>query len=56
MRFPNMAVSVLSSIILFSCVSNSKFERAQKDARSIRDSLNGVNSNLLSALNICKDS
>ena len=28
------------------CVSNKKFERAQSQARSTRDSLMGVNSNL----------
>lgn len=56
MRFKNMAVPILSSIILLSCVSNKKFERAQKDARSVRDSLTGANSNLQASLNTCKDS
>jgi chemotaxis protein MotB len=56
MRFPNMAAALLSSILLFSCVSNKKFELAQNQARSVRDSLTGANSNLLTALNTCKDS
>ena len=47
---------MLSSIILISCVSNKKFERAQSQARSTRDSLMGVNSNLMADLNTCKDS
>jgi chemotaxis protein MotB len=56
MRLTNLALSILSSIILFSCVSNKKFELAQTQARSIRDSLNGVNANLQASLNTCKDS
>src|ERR1700682_3083366 len=56
MIFQNIALPILSSIILLSCVSNKKFERAQNEARYIRDSLNGINSNLLGALNTCKDS
>jgi chemotaxis protein MotB len=47
---------ILSSFIFFSCVSNKKFEQAQTAARLTRDSLMGVNSNLLASLNTCKDS
>lgn len=56
MRFPMIASAMLSSVIFFSCVSNKKFEQAQNAARAVRDSLNGVNSSLQSALNVCKDS
>lgn len=56
MKSPAIASLLLSSLILLSCVSNKKFEQAQTAARSTRDSLLGVNSNLLSALNTCKDS
>ncbi|HXB28969.1 MAG TPA: OmpA family protein [Puia sp.] len=48
--------AILSSFIFFSCVSNKKFEQAQTAARLTRDSLMGVNSNLLASLNTCKDS
>jgi chemotaxis protein MotB len=56
MKYQTTVIPILSAIIFFSCVSNKKFERAQSQARSTRDSLTGVNSNLLSALNTCKDS
>jgi chemotaxis protein MotB len=56
MRNQAIILTILSSLILLSCVSNKKFEQAQASARSTRDSLMGVNSNLLSALNTCKDS
>jgi len=56
MNFLRIVISLLFSTILFSCVSNKKFERAQAQARSTRDSLLGVNSNLLGDLNTCKDS
>jgi chemotaxis protein MotB len=56
MKFQRTVIPILSSIILFSCVSNKKFERAQSQARSTRDSLMGVNSNLMADLNTCKDS
>ncbi|HEX3079057.1 MAG TPA: OmpA family protein [Puia sp.] len=49
-------VPFLFSIFLFSCVSNKKFDRAQTQARVTRDSLLGINSNLLADLNTCKDS
>jgi chemotaxis protein MotB len=56
MKFVTVALAAFSSIVLYSCVSNKKFELAATAARSVRDSLVGVNSNLLSALNICNDS
>jgi chemotaxis protein MotB len=56
MRFPTIIPAFLSSLIFLSCVSNKKFEQAQNVARSTRDSLMGVNSNLLASLNTCKDS
>src|SRR3981081_3394540 len=56
MKYQRTVIPVLFSIIFFSCVSNKKFERAQTQARTTRDSLIGVNSNLLSDLNTCKDS
>jgi chemotaxis protein MotB len=56
MRFPTIVSAIFCSIIFFSCVSNKKFERAQNAARSTRDSLLGVNSNLLASLNTCTDS
>ena len=56
MKYQRTIISILSSIIFFSCVSNKKFERAQTQARATRDSLMGVNSNLLADLNTCKDS
>ena len=56
MRFPILASAIVCSLIFFSCVSNKKFERAQNAARSTRDSLLGVNSNLLASLNTCTDS
>jgi chemotaxis protein MotB len=56
MRFPTIIPACLSSLIFLSCVSNKKFEQAQTAARLTRDSLMGVNSNLLASLNTCKDS
>ena len=56
MKYQRIVIPILSSIILISCVSNKKFERAQSQARSTRDSLMGVNSNLMADLNTCKDS
>lgn len=56
MKFTTIALSALSSIVFFSCVSNKKFEQAATAARTTRDSLMNVNSNLLTALNTCKDS
>ncbi len=56
MKYQRIVIPILSSIILISCVSNKKFERAQSQARSTRDSLIGVNSNLMADLNTCKDS
>ncbi|HEY2349582.1 MAG TPA: OmpA family protein [Puia sp.] len=56
MRYPKIFVFISSSMILFSCVSNKKFELAQNQARHVRDSLTGINTNLQSDLNICKDS
>jgi chemotaxis protein MotB len=56
MKFPKLVIALLSSIFFFSCVSNKKFELAQKQARSMRDSLTSANSNLLASLNTCKDS
>lgn len=56
MRFPISTSVMLSSVIFFSCVSNKKFEQAQNAARSMRDSLMTINSNLLAGLNTCKDS
>jgi chemotaxis protein MotB len=56
MKLASLVLSALSSVVFFSCVSNKKFEQAQTSARSTRDSLMGVNSNLQSALNTCKDS
>ena len=56
MKYQRIVIPILSSIILISCVSNKKFERAQSQARSTHDSLMGVNSNLMADLNTCKDS
>jgi chemotaxis protein MotB len=56
MKFRTLASAMLFSFIFLSCVSNKKFEQAQNAARSTRDSLMGVNSNLLASLNTCKDS
>jgi chemotaxis protein MotB len=56
MKYPKTVVSFLISVVFFSCVSNKKFELAQSQARSTRDSLNGINSQLSAALNTCKDS
>ena len=56
MNFLRIIIPLLFSTILISCVSNKKFERAQAQARSTRDSLLSVNSNLLGDLNTCKDS
>ena len=56
MKYPKTVVSFLISVVFFSCVSNKKFELAQSQARSTRDSLNGINSRLSVALNACKDS
>jgi len=56
MKYLRPVVPFLFSIFLFSCVSNKKFDRAQTQARVTRDSLLGINSNLLADLNTCKDS
>lgn len=56
MKYLRIAIPFLFSIFLISCVSNKKFERAQTQARTTRDSLLGINSNLLADLNTCKDS
>jgi chemotaxis protein MotB len=56
MKWTSITLSALSSVIFLACVSNKKFEQAQTSARMTRDSLTGVNTNLQSALNICKDS
>jgi len=56
MRYQTIIPAILFSVILLSCVSNKKFEQAQAAAKSTRDSLMNVNSNLLSSLNTCKDS
>src|SRR4051794_33676709 len=56
MRYPKLFAAFFSVLIFVSCVSNKKFELAQRQARSVRDSLTGANSNLLSELNTCKDS
>jgi chemotaxis protein MotB len=56
MKYQRIVIPILSSIILISCVSNKKFERAQSQSRATRDSLMGVNSNLMADLNTCKDS
>jgi len=56
MKYLRIVIPFLFSIILISCVSNKKFERAQTQARTTRDSLLGINSNLLADLNTCKDS
>jgi chemotaxis protein MotB len=56
MKYQRIAIPILSSIIFISCVSNKKFERAQSQSRATRDSLMGVNSNLMADLNTCKDS
>ncbi|HEY4965309.1 MAG TPA: OmpA family protein [Puia sp.] len=56
MKCTSIALLVVSSMVFFSCVSNKKFEQATTAARVTRDSLMGVNSNLSSALNVCKDS
>jgi chemotaxis protein MotB len=56
MKYQRIVIPILSSIILISCVSNKKFERAESQSRATRDSLMGVNSNLMADLNTCKDS
>ncbi len=56
MKFPILCSALFSSIVFFSCVSNKKFDQAQKAARAERDSLTGINSNLSSELTTCKDS
>jgi chemotaxis protein MotB len=56
MRHQTIFPTILSCLMLLSCVSNKKFEQAQTAARLTRDSLMGVNSSLLSSLNTCKDS
>jgi len=56
MNYLRIFIPFLCSIFLISCVSNKKFERAQTQARVTRDSLLGINSNLLADLNTCKDS
>jgi chemotaxis protein MotB len=56
MRHQTIFPTILSCLMLLSCVSNKKFEQAQTAARLTRDSLMGVNSSLLSSLHTCKDS
>jgi chemotaxis protein MotB len=56
MKRPIFAVYILFSLLFFSCVSNKKFEAAQKQARATKDSLDQVNSNLTTDLSTCKDS
>jgi chemotaxis protein MotB len=56
MKYQKTVIPVLFSILLISCVSNKKFELAQSQARSTRDSLTGANARLLADLNTCKDS
>jgi len=56
MNYLRIFIPFLFLIPLISCVSNKKFERAQNQARVTRDSLLGINSNLLADLNTCKDS
>jgi len=56
MKYLRLVIPFLFSVFLFSCVSNKKFDRAQTQARVTRDSLLGINSNLLADLNTCKDS
>jgi chemotaxis protein MotB len=56
MRRPIFAVFAIFSFLFFSCVSNKKFEAAQKQAKATRDSLNQVNSGLAANLTTCKDS
>lgn len=50
-----LAVLILP-VCLLSCVSNKKFERAQKASQSKYDSINGIASRLQSALNTSNDS
>jgi chemotaxis protein MotB len=56
MKFQVIGSALFSSVVFFSCVSNKKFDQAQKSARSVRDSLTVVNSNLSADLTTCKDS
>ena len=56
MKYQRIIITFLFSVFLISCVSNKKFESAQNQARTTRDSLLGINSNLLADLNTCKDS
>ena len=56
MKYQRTVIPVLCSVFLFSCVSNKKFEQAQSQARSTRDSLTGVTARLQAALNTCNDS
>jgi chemotaxis protein MotB len=56
MKYQKTVIPVLFSVLLISCVSNKKFDLAQSQARSTRDSLTGANGRLLADLNTCKDS
>jgi chemotaxis protein MotB len=56
MKYRKTLVPLFISFVFFSCVSNKKFELAQSRARSTRDSLTGINSQLQASLNTCKDS
>jgi len=56
MKYQRIIITFLFSVFLISCVSNKKFESAQNQARTTRDSLLGINSSLLADLNACKDS
>jgi len=56
MKLHVIGSALFSSVVFFSCVSNKKFDQAQKSARSVRDSLTSVNSNLTADVATCKDS
>jgi chemotaxis protein MotB len=43
------------SVFLFSCVSNSKFEKAQAESRAKYDSINSIANHLQASLNTCND-
>jgi chemotaxis protein MotB len=46
---------LILSAVFFSCVSNKKFEQAQKVAQARYDSINGIANHLQSSLNTCND-